>query len=78
MKKEVDVNELDQVTGGSVVVSDTGRVGFSTLGQKFWLQNCTWRQARNYAEQLLDENPQMSDREFDEFVKAKFEAKGWI
>lgn len=78
MREELDMNELEYVTGGSVVISDIGRVGFSTLGKKFKLQNCTWKEARNYAEELLDDNPQMTDKEFDQFVMNKFIELGWI
>lgn len=78
MRQELDFNELEFVTGGSVVISSLGRVSFSTLGAKFKLQGVNWKQARNYAEELLESNPQMNDKEFDQFVMNKFYELGWI
>ena len=78
MREAINDNELEMVTGGSVVISSLGRVSFSTLGKKFKLQGVKWKQARNYAEELLEKNPQMNDKAFDEFVMNKFYALGWI
>lgn len=78
MRKELENKDMELVSGGTVVVTDTGKVGFTTLGKKYKLQGVDWKTARSYAEDLLDSNPQMSDREFDEFVLGRFQDKGWI
>lgn len=78
MKQEISDNELEMVTGGTVIVSDLGKVGFTTIGKKFKLQNCTWKEARNLAEDMLDENPNMSNEDFDQLVLNRFIELGWI
>ena len=78
MKTEINDNELELVVGGTVVVSDLGKVGFTTMGKKFKLQGVGWRTARNYAEELHDQHSNMSNSEFDQFVYNEFVAKGWI
>lgn len=78
MKRELMNSELERVNGGTVIVTDSGVVGFSTLGEMYDLHGVSWTDARSYAEDLLDQNPQKTDREFDEMVRDCFKAKGWI
>jgi len=78
MRTEVNENDLELVAGGTVVVSDMGKVGFTTIGRKYKLQNVGWREARNYAEELHDSHSSMSNAEFDQFVLNEFARKGWI
>ena len=78
MKKELQDTELEMVTGGTVIVSDLGKVGFTTIGKKFKLKNCTWKEARDRAEELLDQNPNMSNADFDQLVMQEFLSNGWI
>ena len=78
MRTEINENELELVAGGTVVISDLGRVGFSTIGKKFTLKNVGWREARNYAEDLHDLHKDMSNEEFDQYVMQVFQNKGWI
>ena len=78
MKKELNDFELEQVSGGTVRINDQMRIGFTTLNEAFDLKNCTFRQARDFAEDLLDANTSMSNAEFDAFCKQQFQNKGWI
>ena len=78
MRTEMNENELELVVGGTVIVSDLGRVGFSTIGKKFTLKNVGWREARNYAEELHDDHKDMTNSEFDQFVMKTFQDLGWI
>ncbi len=79
MKKELIDNQLEEVVGGTVIISkDAMKVGFSTMGQMFSLKNCTYRQARNLVDDLLDANPNMTNSQFDQYCKKELQAKGWI
>lgn len=78
MKEELDMNEVEQVVGGTVVVTNKGYVSFSKLRESYRLQNCTWREARNCAEDELDAHSDMSETEFDQYIRDLFHSKGWI
>lgn len=79
MRQEINENEVEKIVGGTVILSkDYNTVAFSTTRQKFSLQNCTYRQARDYVEDLKDENPGLSNAEFDALAMKKLQAKGWI
>ena len=78
MREELKDNELEMVAGGTVVVSNIGNIGFTSLGVKYRLQNVDWKTARNVAEDMYDQNIGMSDAEFDQLVLNTFMANGWI
>ena len=79
MRHELNNADLDKVVGGTVIISkDYMKVGFNTLGEMYDLKNCTYREARDYRDDLIEQNPQMSNTEFDKFCKAKFDERGWI
>lgn len=78
MKKELNANELEQVSGGTVRINDRMQIGFSTLNEAYTLKNCTFREARDFAEDLLAANQTMSNSEFDAFVKQQLIDKGWL
>ena len=78
MRQELGNEELEMVTGGSVVITNVGRVGFTTLGKKYWLKGVDWKTARDKAEELWENNPQMTDVEFDQYVMGIFSDLGWI
>ena len=79
MKKEINDNELENVVGGTVIISnDYHNVGFSTLGEMYDLKNCTYKQARDFVDDLKAENSKLTDAEFDALAKQKLQAKGWI
>jgi hypothetical protein len=79
MKQEINELELESVVGGTVVISkDKMKVGFTTMGGSYKLVNCTYKQARNYVEDLKDANPGLTDAQFDALAKQNLQAKGWI
>ncbi len=79
MKKELNDNQVEQVVGGTVVISaNYMRIGFVTTKESYSLKNCTFREARNFAEDLLDANRQMSNAQFDQYCKQQMAEKGWI
>jgi len=79
MKKEINDQELDLVSGGTVYISrDKMRVGFSALGEKYNLKNCTFRQANDLAQDLWEANQTLGDAAFDALVKSEMQARGWI
>lgn len=78
MRKEINDAELNDVAGGIVFLSkDYNMVGFSTLQEDYKL-NCTYREARDLRDDLLEANPGISDSDFDVLVKNAFISKGWI
>lgn len=79
MKKELNDAQVEEVVGGTVIISaNYMRVGFVTTKESYKLKNVTYRDARNYAEDLLDENRHLSDAQFDQLCKQKMAEKGWI
>jgi len=79
MRKELSDIDVEQAVGGTVVISkDFMKIGFSTLGVRKKLKNCTFRDARNKVDDLYEANPGLSDQEFDQLVKDSFEQLGWI
>ena len=78
MKQEINENEIDQVVGGAVCLSEKRkRISFSTLGEGYDLK-CSYRDANVYVATLFAQHPEMGEQEFDEFVKNAFMSKGWI
>lgn len=79
MRQQLNEQAMEQVVGGTVIISkDYMMIGFDTTQEKFNLKNCTYRQARDYVDDLLDSNPGLSNAEFDTLVKNGMKAKGWI
>ena len=79
MREQLNEMDLEGVVGGTVIISkDKMKVGFSTTKEKYDLKNCSYSQARNYVEDLLDANPGLSNAEFDKLAKNSLKAKGWI
>ena len=78
MKQELSLDDLNQVIGGSIVITDGGSIGFTTLRQAFKLKNISWKDARSYVEDQLELHPELKDKEFDEYIKAQMQARGWI
>lgn len=79
MREQLDEQLLDNVVGGTVIISkDYMVVGFSTIQEKYNLKNCTYKQIRDYIEDLLDDNPNLSNEEFDLLAKQNLQSKGWI
>lgn len=79
MKKELNMEELDSVVGGVVYLSkDWMKIGFSTLGQTFSLQNCTFGQAFALADSIYEQYKDQGNAVVDQKTKEAFENKGWI
>lgn len=78
MKRELNEIELDEVVGGTVVLSAPLKmVRFTALGRNFKIKGDV-KQMRNLLLQLYDENENMTDSEFDTLVLQAFTKKGWI
>ncbi len=78
MKQEINENEIDQVVGGAVCISEAkNRISFSTLGEGYPLK-CTYKEANSLVISLFGQHSDMSEKEFDQFVKQTFQNKGWI
>ena len=79
MRQQLNEQAMEQVVGGTVIISrDYMMVGFDTTQEKFNLKNCTYKQVRDYVDDLLDDNPNLGNAEFDQLVKKNLQAKGWI
>ena len=78
MRQEISENEINDVVGGAVCISEKRkRISFSTLGEGYPLK-CSYRDANTYVATLFAQHPEMGEQEFDEFVKQAFQNKGWI
>lgn len=79
MKEQINDQELEQVIGGTVIISrDNMNIGFNTSRHKYALKNCTYREARNFVEDLKDQNPNMNNAEFDAYVEQQLSDLDWI
>jgi len=81
MRSEINDSQLEEVVGGTVIVSeDYMVVGFSTLKTKHNLKNCTYRQVMNQVADWKDEAKanNMTNAEFDVWVRDQMHARGWI
>ncbi len=79
MRQQLNEEVMEQVTGGTVVISkDKMKVGFTTLGEKYSLQNCQYRDAVSFIDELWESNRGLSDADFDQLAKKSLQAKGWI
>lgn len=79
MREQINELDLEKVVGGTVIISkDKMSVGFSTTKETFKLKNCTYKQARNLVDDLLDDNPTLNNAEFDKLAKKTLQSKGWI
>ena len=78
MKQEINENQLDEIVGGTVCLSEAAnRISFTTLRSGSALK-CDFKTARNYLTQLFANNPDMTEEEFDKFARKQFKAKGYI
>ena len=79
MRVQMNEQDMEQVVGGTVIISkDYMNVGFSTTREKFDLKNCTYKQVRDFVDDLLEANPGLGNAEFDALAKKELQAKGWI
>lgn len=78
MKRELNDVEVNEVSGGAVVISaPMGIVGFNQIGEIYEIKGNV-KQMRNLLLQMYDENEGMNAREFDILVRDAFKSKGWI
>lgn len=81
MRKELNAMELDEVTGGSVTLSNSlGMVRFTTLRKNCKLNpSVNFNEVRNYLLDLYDAHAdEMSEADFDRLVMNEFHARGYI
>lgn len=78
MKMELNDAELNNVVGGTVIMSeDYNNIGFTSLGEMYNLKT-DYYTARNFVEGLKAANKTMSNSAFDRLCKQELQAKGWI
>lgn len=79
MRSEINNEELEQVTGGSVRLNTTKMmIGFSVLQKKFSLKNCTDTQAMILVTTLYDQYRTAGDRAYEQATLNAFHDKGWL
>lgn len=79
MRLELNDEMMNDVNGGTVVISkNTMNIGFTTRGEKYALKNCTYRQARDLRDDLLEAHPELNNSQYDNLVYQEFKKKGWI
>ena len=79
MRTELNDLDVEQVVGGTVVISqDFMKISFTTLGSTKKLRNCTYDDAYGLVQQLYAANRDMANEEFDTLVRDTFRARGWI
>lgn len=78
MRQEINDVNLDGVSGGSVNLSEKkNKIGFDTIGEAYSLK-CSYTDARKFVSSLFAANQDMTEVEFDTYVRDQFKAKGWI
>lgn len=79
MKNELNDTQLDNVIGGTVIISeDYMNIGFTTLREMYNLKNCTFKDVRNFVGDLKDENKGLTNAAFDVLCRDELKARGWI
>ena len=78
MREELKDMEVNDVKGGSVILSQPLNVcGFSAIGRMFRIKG-DFKVMRNRLFELMDEHMNMKAEEFDTLVMNEFKANGWI
>ena len=78
MREQLNDSEMEQVAGGIVTINrNRMSIGFTFSGESYGLQ-CSFGDARSFAEELKVENPSLGNAEFEALVKSEFRRKGWI
>ena len=79
MRELLNEEAMEKVAGGTVIISrDYMVVGFSSTYERYNLVNCTYKEARDLADDLWESNQSLGDADFDALVKSAYEARGWI
>ena len=79
MRVQITDTEINEVNGGSVVLSEPcGLCGFSSTGKIYKIKG-PFRDMRNLMLDLYDENVgKMTDAEFDALVLKEYQERGWL
>lgn len=79
MKMELNDEMMENVTGGTVIISkNTMNVGFSTLGEKYKLTGCTYKEARDLRDDELEKDLGLNNLEFDKHMRQLYADRKWI
>ncbi len=77
MRKELNTNEMESVTGGKYAIDgNTKKVAFRDARQSFQLKNCTVYEAMEAMDSLIGKYK--TEKEYDEACIAMLQSKGWI
>ena len=78
MREQLNDSEMEKVAGGTITINrSTMNMGFTSIGENYEL-HCSFRDARNFADDLKAANPGLSEAEFEALVKLQFQSRGWI
>lgn len=79
MRHELDDNQLEQVTGGTVEFSGTKmKIGFTVLGEGYKVVNCTKDEAMALVMMTYLQYKDQGDAVNEQKTKEAFQAKGWL
>ena len=80
MRQELNNNELDQVVGGTVKISESRKqIKFTEIsGSKAYNLHCSFSDATVLAAQMYGQYAGASAAEYEKACKAEFESRGWI
>ena len=79
MKYELNDDQLEQVTGGTVEFSGTKmRIGFTVLGEGYNVVNCSSDEAMALVMTTYLQYKDQGDLVNEQMTKAAFMAKGWL
>lgn len=79
MKQEINDQDLENIVGGTVIISrDYMVISYTTIGKKKQLRNVDYRTARDFVDDLYEANPNLTGQEFDQLCYDRMHAKGWV
>ena len=80
MRQAINDQELEEVVGGTVKISETrGQIKFTEIsGSKAYNLKCSFSDAMVLSAQMYAQYASASAAEYETACKAAFEAKGWI
>ena len=77
MREIIPDNEISEVVGGVVNLSEAAnKIGFTTLHEGYVLK-CSYKEAKTLVSLLYAQN-ELSESGFDNLVKKEFMSRGWI
>ncbi len=80
MKQQINENELEQVVGGTVKISESRmQIKFTEIsGSQAYNLKCSFSEATVLVAQMYAQYAGKSAAEYENACKAAFQAKGWI